>query len=439
MKKTLYDILRVAQDASADDIARAYQDASEKLQTADKHDANALIAVREAFQVLSNTQRRAAYDASLASRAAPALSRSTFEDDESRSSGHMKWIIGLVLVAGILIWWQTRKPETKPPPPVATQASTAQTPTAMQIPSQAAQPSRVAVGNQARTPEELYAELAGSIARINTFNAQGNQLAIGSGVVIGNGVVVTNCHVTQGASQIQVRIGGDALSASIATADEEFDLCKLNVAGLRARPVNVGSVNSVRTGQKVYAIGAPLGLDLTISEGIVSSLRQTDEGTIIQTTAPISPGSSGGGLFDPAGQLIGIVTFQTRSGQNLNFAVPADWIGSMRTRTVSAGSSMPNVSPVEGARKPDDAAEKLVGTWVCFSPVTGRNVELSFYRDRRVTGIMEGKAIAGQYQVNGRLLMFYGGASGGGTIEDLSDNKYILILPSGNRVACNRK
>ena len=88
----------------------------------------------------------------------------------------------------------------------------------------------------------------------------------------------------------------------------------------------------VRTGQKVFAIGAPQGLELTISEGIVSSLRETKLGTVIQTTAPISPGSSGGGLFNVSGQLIGITTFQSKTGQNLNFAVPADWIAQMEPR-----------------------------------------------------------------------------------------------------------
>ncbi len=79
---------------------------------------------------------------------------------------------------------------------------------------------------------------------------------------------------------------------------------------------------------------SPQGLELTISEGIVSSLRSVpDVGTVIQTSAAISPGSSGGGLFDSSGRLIGITTFQSKSGQNLNFAVPAEWIKTMSTRS----------------------------------------------------------------------------------------------------------
>jgi S1-C subfamily serine protease len=104
---------------------------------------------------------------------------------------------------------------------------------------------------------------------------------------------------------------------------------------LTAPAVALGTVETLKTGQKVYAIGAPQGLDLTISDGIVSALRMLPQGKVIQTTAPISPGSSGGGLFDAYGKLVGIMTFQHRTGQNLNFAVPADWIPAMRGRSAA--------------------------------------------------------------------------------------------------------
>ena len=85
----------------------------------------------------------------------------------------------------------------------------------------------------------------------------------------------------------------------------------------------------------MFAIGSPQGLELTISDGIVSGMRDLPQGRVIQTTAPISPGSSGGPLFDAYGRLVGIMTFQHRSGQNLNFAVPADWIADMRSRSAT--------------------------------------------------------------------------------------------------------
>jgi S1-C subfamily serine protease len=181
------------------------------------------------------------------------------------------------------------------------------------------------------TAEDVFDAVSGSVARIQTTDASGKSLAQGSGVVIGNTIVVTNCHVVVDAVNISVKVGSDVMPGVIQIADKVYDLCSLRVTGLTATPVTISS-SEARVGQRVYAIGAPMGLELTLSEGIVSSLRPTAKGTIIQTTAPISPGSSGGGLFSTSGQLVGIVTFQTRTGQNLNFAVPASWILEMTNR-----------------------------------------------------------------------------------------------------------
>ena len=146
-----------------------------------------------------------------------------------------------------------------------------------------------------------------------------------------------------------MRIGNEFLSATLGTADEDFDLCRLNVPNMTAPAVTIASIKSLRVGQKVFAIGAPQGLDLTISDGIVSSFRSAPGGEVIQTTAPISPGSSGGGLFDAFGNLIGIVAFQSRTGQNLNFAIPAEWISDMRSRNAFGGNIGELTRPDNGA------------------------------------------------------------------------------------------
>jgi serine protease Do len=76
-------------------------------------------------------------------------------------------------------------------------------------------------------------------------------------------------------------------------------------------------------GEKLYSIGAPLGLELTLSDGLLSAKRALSGSHLIQTTAPISPGSSGGGLFDAYGNLVGITTFLLKNSENLNFAIAA--------------------------------------------------------------------------------------------------------------------
>ena len=167
-------------------------------------------------------------------------------------------------------------------------------------------------------------------------------MAQGSGVVIGTNEVATNCHVVSGATEIFVRQAADArsretyrMAAKLTAQNETRDLCILLVDELSippaAKPVPLGAARNVSIGEEVYAIGAPRGLELSLSRGIISQLR--GEGgkraaPIIQTDAAISPGSSGGGLFDQDGKLIGITTFKasgTRT-EGLSFAVPVEWV-----------------------------------------------------------------------------------------------------------------
>ncbi len=96
------------------------------------------------------------------------------------------------------------------------------------------------------------------------------------------------------------------------------------------------SYQELKVGQRVYSVGAPKGLELSLGEGLISQLRGGEEFDFIQTTAPVSHGSSGGGLFDKEGRLIGITTFILADGQSLNFAIPADWIFELAPRHAEA-------------------------------------------------------------------------------------------------------
>jgi hypothetical protein len=93
--------------------------------------------------------------------------------------------------------------------------------------------------------------------------------------------------------------------------------------------VRIASSQWLEVGDPVYAIGAPQGLELTLSDGLISGIRESKGTEYIQTTAPISKGSSGGGLFDAQGRLVGITTMFLKEGQSLNFAVPAELIASV--------------------------------------------------------------------------------------------------------------
>ncbi|OYU42690.1 MAG: hypothetical protein CFE44_22585, partial [Burkholderiales bacterium PBB4] len=253
------------------------------------------------------------------------------------------WRRGVGLASLIMgvggVGYQLGKPKSRPPllpaaAPTAPPAKGNGLPTGS---ARAHTAAPVAAGNDssaagALSPETLYATVAPSVVVMESLGPAGQAISRGSGVVIGSELVLTNCHVVAQASAVRVRSGSSEFVALSDTSDTQLDLCQLRVPGLAAPAVLRGTVKQVRVGQTVFAIGTPHDLERTLSQGLVSALRETPDGTLIQTSASISPGSSGGGLFDHQGRLIGITTFQHKQGQNLNFALPVDFIDTMRNR-----------------------------------------------------------------------------------------------------------
>lgn len=196
----------------------------------------------------------------------------------------------------------------------------------------------------AKTPGEVYEQAAKSTVIVHNIDSGGKAKSMGSGVVLPDGDVVTNCHVAKGASQLKVRVGAKEYPATLRHSDWDRDVCSLTAPGIGAPAVVMGSTISLKIGDKVYAIGAPKGLELTLSDGIVSSLREVEGGQYIQTTAAISPGSSGGGLFDENGTLVGLTTFYLAEGQNLNFAVPVEWVKELPKRSAKNAADAKTVT-----------------------------------------------------------------------------------------------
>lgn len=183
---------------------------------------------------------------------------------------------------------------------------------------------------EALTPAEIFGTTSPSIVVVRTYSAAGKPIGTGSGVVVQAGIVVTNCHVLQKAQRYLVERNGEQAVAILVKGWPDRDLCLMRTHRGSPFDRSIAAIESpgiLAVGKDVFAIGAPRGLELTMSRGIVSSLRPIDDGSVvIQTDAAISPGSSGGGLFDEYGRLVGITTFQMKEGQNLNFALPANWV-----------------------------------------------------------------------------------------------------------------
>ena len=451
MKRTLYEILGVNADAAASDIAAAYAKLAAK---GDWSDPNTPSLLRQANEVLSDPQRRRAYDASLAGRSVSAMRESAIDPEPGFVERWGKWIAGAAIVAAFTGWATSRRETPAPRPAVAPVVrESVSAPVSAAVEATPARPAAVAnaapvVTPQVETPtttparaqrsaEDVFADAAPSVARVNVMDATDRVVATGSGVVVESGVLVTSCHVATAGARLNVKLGETVLPATIQVADEVFDLCRLTVSGMRAPALTLAGVDTLRTGQRVYAIGAPQGLELTISEGIVSALRKVDDGTIIQTTAPISPGSSGGGLFDLSGRLVGIMTFQHRFGQNLNFALPADWIGQMRARSGSdARVSQAVAAQMSGGATP---MTLILGRWLCRDWLSGRTGKFSFGSDGRVQLTFDNQSGTLAYAISGKALQMTDAKQGMQfTIEELTRGRMILHGREKS-IACERE
>lgn len=176
------------------------------------------------------------------------------------------------------------------------------------------------------TPVELYASLSPAVIKLFALNIGTKDWALsqGSAVAVSKNLAITNCHVIKDKNAFGARFGKKVVRFWFASSDEKMDICIIRSRQNLPSVKQVRKYNDLKIGERVYAIGSPKGLKNTLSEGIISALRTFDDVNYIQTSTPISAGSSGGGLFDDQGRLIGITTFKIRGGENLNFAVAID-------------------------------------------------------------------------------------------------------------------
>jgi len=186
-----------------------------------------------------------------------------------------------------------------------------------------------------RTVKELVERFGEGVVRVET------PAGLGSGFVINDrGYCVTNYHVVEGQRRIGVTIyyrnlNGDFERKSIRDVrilalNSFFDLALLEIPAqqnMKFRTVYIASDDSVREGDPVFAIGNPLGLERSVSEGIVSTRNRNMKGIVyIQTTAQINPGNSGGPLFNMHGEVVGVINMKLTFGEGLGFAIPVAYL-----------------------------------------------------------------------------------------------------------------
>lgn len=212
-----------------------------------------------------------------------------------------------------------------------------------------------------------------AVVTVETRDRRGTPLGTASGFLISSdGILVTNQHVIRGAHSLIAYLenGGSYSVEKVIgfSCDTDLAVLQLNARGVKFPAVRLGHSEDIEVGERVIAIGSPIGLAATVSEGIISAIRREPRTDVrlLQTTAAISPGSSGGPLIHRGSAVIGVTTFGIRGGQNLNFAIPSEYIISILrkptpTTLSSAGAQCgapPSVTTTE-SQQPTSAAAQV--------------------------------------------------------------------------------
>jgi tetratricopeptide (TPR) repeat protein len=195
----------------------------------------------------------------------------------------------------------------------------------------------VAVEAQEASLPELVRRVKPSVVSIITYDAKGETLMTGSGFFISPGQVLTNLHVIEGARRAEIRTldgkGKTYPVLGMIDVDEEGDLALLSInLPETTRPRILEVTNALpEEGEKIFVIGNPLRLEGSVTDGIVSAVREVPNlGKIIQVTAPISNGNSGSPLFNMKGQVLGVITIKVTNGQNINLALGSSRIAALK-------------------------------------------------------------------------------------------------------------
>jgi len=124
----------------------------------------------------------------------------------------------------------------------------------------------------ALTPSQVFDKVKDAVVVVKTLDTRGKLEGQGSGVLLSSGRVATNCHVIEGGTSYLVGRGKQFVPATLYAGDEGKDICIFDAKGIDGKPVQLGRAASLKVGDRVYAVGAPQGLELSLSEGIVAQL-----------------------------------------------------------------------------------------------------------------------------------------------------------------------
>ncbi|HZZ94744.1 MAG TPA: serine protease [Usitatibacter sp.] len=317
-KRTLYEVVGVAPDAPAEEIAGACEARRAQLEAQGSPDASAIALVRHAREVLTHPERRAAYDARIAAAAASEIPVSSdgdkpqavpvIEAPAGEPPRRTPWgLLAVIGAAALIVVLFVARMMTNPVPtgPVA------------EAPKQpAAAPPAAPLA-----PAQILAAATPSIARLQSVDLSGSVQSLGLGVVVEPGIAVTTCHAIPANAQIVAMFGADKAAATLVITDEVLDLCKLSLAGVDA-PVLALAPKDARPGDEVYVVSPAAPGSYALAEAKVQATVKTPAGDALQLS---SAGTNGAPVLDARGKLAALATE--------GHAIPAAWIAQAKSRT----------------------------------------------------------------------------------------------------------
>lgn len=181
-------------------------------------------------------------------------------------------------------------------------------------------------------PTQLFQRQADSVVLVAAAHKKKNKGKTGTGFIVReDGLIVTNYHLVNKAKRILVKLKDNHVYSrvEVVRVDPRYDIALLKIKARGLRPVQLGNSDGLKVGERVMAIGHPLGLQNTLSDGLISSWREGEGVKLLQISVPLSSGSSGGPLFNQQGEVVGVTTASLEGGQSLNFAVPINYVKSL--------------------------------------------------------------------------------------------------------------
>lgn len=289
-RESLYDALGVPPDARPVDIVRAYEQlVAEFAKDTTPPDPRREARIREAYQVLSDTERRAEYDRQRqAPPPPPAFDR------------RKAWVLGAIAAAAVVAAGYFFLGRGAPP------------------------------AKAGRTVAEIQADLVPSLGRVESFDISGKATPTGFAFTIANGVMATTCEGLASGAQVVVTIGTRPVPARVSASDEALGLCRLAVDGAGSWPLPLGA--EPKPGDKVYAAGVSGAGEVVLAEGRVKRVFTEGQARIVEAGVPVAAGMGGRPLLDVQGRVVAVAAVSQPGGDARHVTVPADWAASTAAR-----------------------------------------------------------------------------------------------------------